>query len=198
MTEPSYDACIVDAELRARAAYAAPDRHYHDERHLEDCLRELDWVHGLGGGETRLLKWAILWHDAVYEPGRADNEDKSAELAMMELERCGIAAADAAEVARLIRLTADHRAEDGDRLGQLLVSIDLAILGADPSRYADYVAAVRKEYAAVDDDGWKNGRTRVLRQLLDADAIYPHPEFRSRLERQARANIQAELAALEA
>ena len=81
----SYDECLIEAELRARAAYAEPHRHYHSERHHDDCLRLLDEVRDLSEREQRLLRWAILWHDAVYEPEVSDNEERSAELALREL-----------------------------------------------------------------------------------------------------------------
>ena len=74
MTEPSYDECLVEAELKARAAYAEPSRHYHDERHLDECLELLNRIHDLGERERRLLRWAILWQDAIYAPGRRGNE----------------------------------------------------------------------------------------------------------------------------
>lgn len=196
MTEPSYDQCLVEAELRARAAYSEPHRHYHDERHLKDCLAELDRVQGLSAREVRLLKWAILWHDSIYEPGQRNNELKSAELARFELVRCGVPDDEAQEVERLVLATRSHRADPGDQLGRLMVSIDLAILGSDPDRYASYVAAVRHEYAHVQDPLWRTGRSLVLKRLLDSDSIYPDPDFRARLEPQARENIQAEITAL--
>jgi len=196
MTNPTYDECLVEAELRARAAYAQPQRHYHDQQHLDDCLAELDAVHGLDDRERRLLRWAILWHDAVYEPGRRDNEDRSAALARTELESCGVAEADSAEVARLIRLTENHRPDPGDRPGALIVSIDLAILGSDPGRYRDYAAAVRREYSHVPEPMWRGGRAEVLKRMMARDPIYPDPAFRDRLEARARANIQDEFRAL--
>ena len=97
---PSYDDCLVDAELKARADYAAPGRYYHDERHLDDCLWRLDQVHDLAEAERRLLRWAILWHDSIYEPTRTDNEELSAERAFRELTGCGVAEEVAGEVAR--------------------------------------------------------------------------------------------------
>ena len=181
MTEPGYDACLVEAELRARAAYAEPQRYYHDQRHLDDCLRQLDRVGGLSDRDRQLLRWAILWHDAVYEPGLQDNEERSAELARRELTGCEVEDEDFAEVARLIRLTASHRCESDDRLGALLVSIDLSILGSEPYRYREYVADVRKEYAHVPDRLWQAGRTAVLKRLLEADPLYPDPRIRGRV-----------------
>jgi predicted metal-dependent HD superfamily phosphohydrolase len=59
----------VEAELRARSAYAEPHRYYHNERHLDDCLQQLDQIPRLTEHERQLLRWAILWHDVVYEPG---------------------------------------------------------------------------------------------------------------------------------
>jgi len=193
MTEPSYDACLVEAELRARSAYSEPHRRYHDERHLAECLAELDRVGDLALRQSRLLRWAILWHDAVYEPGQRDNEERSAELAHMELTRCGVPAEDAGEVARLILATEFHRADPGDALGRLIVSIDLAILGAHPDRYREYAADVRREYSHVGDAMWRTGRALVLRRLLDAERLYPDENFRKRLETQARDNMEAEL-----
>ncbi len=196
MTDPSYDECLVEAELRARAAYSEPHRCYHDERHLDSCLAELDSVHDLAERDCRLLRWAILWHDAVYEPGQRDNEQKSAELARFELTRCGVPEQDVAEVERLIRLTEFHRSDPGDELGRLIVSIDLAILGSDPDRYRQYAADVRTEYAHVRDPLWRTGRALVLQRLLDCDPLYPHPTFRNGLEARARENMKSELSSL--
>ncbi|HKX91489.1 MAG TPA: hypothetical protein VJM15_03585 [Sphingomicrobium sp.] len=193
MTEPSYDPCLVEAELKARSSYAEPHRHYHDERHLEECLRELEAVPDLDKRERRLLRWAILWHDAIYEPGLPHNEERSAELAESQLTQCGVDASDAVEVGRLIRITKSHRCETADRLSALLVSIDLAILGTDEARYAKYVQDVRHEYAHVPDPMWRTGRAEVLKRLLAADPLYPDEAFRERFEAQARANMHAEL-----
>jgi predicted metal-dependent HD superfamily phosphohydrolase len=193
MTEPSYDACLVEAELRARSTYSEPHRRYHDERHLAECLTELDWVRGLTARQSRLLRWAILWHDSIYDPGQRNNEERSAELAHMELTRCGVPPEEADEVARLIRATEFHRADPGDELGRLIVSIDLSILGAHPNRYREYAADVRNEYPHLGDAMWRTGRAVVLRRLLDAERIYPDEDFRKRLETQARDNMEAEL-----
>jgi predicted metal-dependent HD superfamily phosphohydrolase len=196
MTDPSYDECLVETELRARAAYHEPHRHYHDERHLDESLEELERVPGLSDRDSRLLKWAILWHDSIYQPGQRDNERRSASLAERELKRCSVPQEDCAEVARLIRATETHSLDPGDRLGRLIISIDLAILGSDADRYAGYTAAVRKEYSHVPDQLWRTGRALVLRRLLECDPLYPDPDFRSRLEDRARTNILAELSSL--
>lgn len=193
---PDYDACLVEAELRARAAYGEPHRRHHDERHLDDCLLLLDRVHDLSDDERRTLRWAILWHDAIYDPARNDNEERSAELAYRELAGCGVDEDARSEVRRLILLTKDHRADERDRIGALLVSIDLSVLGSDEARYRDYVSGVRQEYAHVSDADWRVGRAAVLGRLLDADPLYPDPTFSARFEAKARRNMAQELKAL--
>jgi predicted metal-dependent HD superfamily phosphohydrolase len=178
------------------AAYAEPHRRYHTRRHIEQCLALLDAVPDLSEGERRVLTWAIWWHDAIYDPKAADNEARSAELARQGLRELGASLHERDEVARLIGLTAGHSVEPGDRLGEILVSIDLSILGAAPQDYDAYARAIREEYAHVPEDLWRAGRGRVLQHFLDAPVIFPDPAFAGRFEAQARANLSRELASL--
>jgi predicted metal-dependent HD superfamily phosphohydrolase len=181
----------VTPELEA--AYAEPHRRYHNRRHVEACLALLDEWPGIPERERRLLAWAIWWHDAIYDPRASDNEARSAELARRDLPHLGASADDADEVARLIRLTADHVVAEDDRLGAVLVSIDLAILATPPPVYEAYARAVREEYAHVPDDAWRAARAAVLQRFLDAPVIFPHPGFREAHEAQARANLTREM-----
>ena len=197
MTKPSYDECLIEAELRARACYVEPGRRYHNQDHLDDCLQHLERVREITDGERQLLRWALLWHDAIYDSQKSDNEEQSAELARLELAACGVDGDTIAEVTRLILLTKGHKVPEDDRLGALMVSIDLAILGADPIRYEAYVRDVRREYAHVPDEAWRAGRSAVLQSLM-ADCIFADPEFRAELEDQARANMSNELRSLTA
>lgn len=178
------------------AAYAEPSRRYHTHRHIEQCLDLLAAWRGLSDHERRLLTWAIWWHDAVYDARAADNEARSAEMARRDLPALGATPVDVDEVARLILLTAGHQVPEEDRLGAILVSIDLAILGVEPAAYDAYSVAVREEYAHVPDPLWRQGRARVLQHFLDAPVIFPDAEFRQAREAQARANLARELAAL--
>lgn len=102
------------------------------------------------------------------------------------------------EIARLVLLTKGHSVADGDRLGALMVSIDLSVLGGDPAAYDAYAAGVRQEYAHVPEPVFRAGRARVMRHFLEAPVLYAEPAFRARLEDKARANIAREIAALEA
>ena len=178
------------------AAYAEPHRRYHTRAHIEACLAELAGVPDLSEHERRLLTWALWWHDAIYDPTRSDNEEQSAELARRDLPGLGASQADVEEVARLILLTKGHTVAPDDRLGALLVSIDLSVLGGDPEVYERYAQGVREEYRHVPDDAFQAGRKAVMRRFLEAPVLFPDPSFRARLEAKARENIAGEIARL--
>jgi predicted metal-dependent HD superfamily phosphohydrolase len=173
------------------AAYAAPNRHYHNLAHIEDCLDKLARVGDLSTAEREILTEAIWWHDVVYDPTRSDNEELSAQLAEQH-----VAAHLREEVGRLIRLTRTHQVEPADKLGEILISIDLSILAAEPSRYDTYAAAIRKEYAHVPDDAYRAGRTEVLRRFAVRPMIFPDAAFAQACEQKARDNLARELASL--
>jgi predicted metal-dependent HD superfamily phosphohydrolase len=189
--------CLEKAEARARDAYSEPDRCYHDERHLDRCLALLGELPDLENRDRQLLRWALLWHDSVYQAGLRNNEERSALLAFSELSRCGVAKEAAAEVARLVRLTEHHDPDPDDRLGALIVSIDLSILGSDAGRYHEYSTDVRREYDHVPDQLWRSGRAEVLKRLLAADPLFPDPDFQARFKAQARRNMKDELRQLD-
>jgi predicted metal-dependent HD superfamily phosphohydrolase len=138
---------------------------------------------------------AALYHDAVYDPRSSANEADSAALARRALGDAGWNDERCNRVAEMIMATADHLAGDGETAA--LVDADLAILGAEPSAYAAYVNGVRREYAHVDDDSWRVGRADVLRRFLRRDRIFHTEAMFERRERRARANLHAELAALD-
>ena len=139
------------------AAYTAPGRHYHNLAHIEDCHAALAQVEGLSVRQREVLSEAIWWHDVVYDPTRSDNEELSAQLAERHV-RADISS----EVGRLIRLTRTHDVKADDRLGAILISIDLSILGAEPACYDAYAAAIRQEFIHVSDADFRAGRANVL------------------------------------
>jgi predicted metal-dependent HD superfamily phosphohydrolase len=57
------------------------------------------------------------------------------------------------------------RSKANDRLGAILISIDLSILGAEPARYDADVAGIRQYFIQLSDADYRAGRARVLRQL---------------------------------
>ncbi|WP_405711551.1 hypothetical protein OG264_21870 [Streptomyces xanthophaeus] len=182
---------------RLLAAWAEPQRRYHTTAHLIHVLARIDQLqqYAADPAAVRLAAW---FHDAVYRPDRSENEERSAALAERALPELGIDPARTAEVARLVRLTVTHDPAPGDADGEVLCDADLAVLAAAPGAYAAYAAAVRAEYGFVPDDAFRTGRAAVLRQLLDLPRLFRTPYAAAQWEAPARANLTAELAALEA
>ena len=172
-------------------AYSAPGRHYHNLTHIEDCLGLLSSVDNLSTAERDLLVRAIWWHDAVYDPRKSDNEEQSALLAEQ-----AVSSDIREQVGRLIRLTKSHQVAPGDRLGAILISIDLSILGAEADRYDAYAASIRKEFAHVPDAAYRSGRSDVLQRFMARPVIFPDPDFATRYDQRARANMAREIASL--
>lgn len=183
------------ADLLGR--YSAPDRGYHDLTHLDEVLRHVDDLapFATDADAVRLAAW---FHDAHYDPGAPDNEERSARLAESMLTALRVEADRVSEVVRLVLLTASHDPAEGDRDGAVLCDADLAVLASDPARYTEYTDGVRREHADVDDEGFARGRAAVLRGLLDHAALFRTPSAHAAWEARARQNVNTELARLEA
>jgi predicted metal-dependent HD superfamily phosphohydrolase len=195
-------ATAANADLEAAGGYllgrwSEPQRQYHGVSHLCAVLEVVDRFAGLAPHPDR-VRLAAWMHDAVYDPralGDA-NERDSADFAEGLLTALGTPPTVAAEVARLVGLTAGHATEDGDDDGALLCDADLAILASAEDRYAEYAVAIRREYAHVPDDAFRGGRDQVLKALLELPSIYRLAPLREAWEATARANLARERARL--
>lgn len=181
--------------------HATPPRAYHHFGHVREVLRHFhDVESGPGWRQPSEVGLAVLYHDAVYRPGRSDNEAASARLARDRiaawLPDAGI---DAARVAHLVELTARHGRHvptdfDDDPAGddaRHFLDCDMAILGADPDAFGRYDRAIAQEYAGVM-PAWlfRVRRRSFLRGLLRSERIYLSDFFHARLEERARDNLR--------
>jgi predicted metal-dependent HD superfamily phosphohydrolase len=174
------------------AAYDHPERRYHDRTHLAEVLER---VHELAAHGTEFDRMPVVlaawFHDGVYD-GQPDAERRSAAWAAEALPTL-VDQAVVDEVVRLVLLTEQHRPADDDRNGCALSDADLAILAAPADRYAEYVAAVREEYAHVSDHDFAVGRSAILRDLLAKPHLFHTAHARATWEDTARANVEQEL-----
>ncbi len=178
------------------ARYAEPHRAYHTLEHLEECFARYDEAAGLAERPGELLL-AIWLHDVVYRPRRSDNEAKSAAWAEEILRQAGAKPDVVRRVGDLIRATAHlGEAPDLSADSQLLLDVDLAILGADPERFAEYEAQIRREYRWVPGPIFRRERRKVLEGFLARPTIFGTAHFRERLEARARENLKGALARL--
>lgn len=168
-------------------AYSEPQRHYHSQQHLAECLDLWGQVKHLAEhpGELALALW---FHDAIYEVRGKSNEQQSADWAVRVLRAAQADAGVQQRVERLIMAT-KHDATPTDSDQQLLVDIDLAILGSSPERFAQYDRQVRAEYSWVPSFIYTMKRKGVLKAFLARPSIYSTSYFKDRCEQQARINL---------
>jgi predicted metal-dependent HD superfamily phosphohydrolase len=175
-----------------RPLYGEPHRASHDARHIADVLRWYDWVAERAGWDAPAdVYFAIVCHDAIYDPLAKDNEARSAELA----RRHGASE----RTQQLILLTARHgqlSPEDVDRDEAHFLDCDTAILGAPPGTYDAYEAAIAAEYAQVPADAFRAGRRQFLSGMLARPRIFLSDLFHAELDARARDNLARALARL--
>lgn len=175
-------------------AWSEPQRRYHTLQHLADCVAQLESHLGIAQhpGEVEFALWM---HDAIYDAKGKDNELQSARWAARELQTIGQSQAVIDRVRGLVMATC-HDALPRTPDEQLLVDVDLSILGAPPVRFDDYEAQVREEYAWV--PGWvfRRKRSEILAQLLSRERLFNTEAFRNKYEAQARLNLQRSIQAL--
>lgn len=177
-----------------KAAYDADDRYYHNLSHLTAmCKLALQYKSELNDLDAVLF--SIFYHDIVYRPGRKNNEQQSAEIAKMRLTAMDVELEKTARVYAQIIATADHR-KHIDQDTNFLLDFELAILAGTAEDYQNYCREIRQEYASFPGFIYRKGRRKVLKQFLSRSHIYQTEVFRSLYERDARFNLEQELAAL--
>lgn len=184
----------MDTFQQLIAAYSEPHRHYHTGGHIDACLTHLDQVRQLANycAEIEIALW---FHDVIYKPRSTTNELDSANwcrnfLAVNHVDQRVIE-----RVHKLIMATC-HNAAPASADEQLLLDIDLAILGAPEEIYWQFENNVRKEYKWVPGFIFRAKRKEILDGFLQRERIYNSDYFFKTLEQQARINLQAAIARL--
>jgi predicted metal-dependent HD superfamily phosphohydrolase len=177
------------------AAYAEPHRSYHNFRHIGECLEEFDAARALAL-QPPAVEAAIWFHDVVYDPSSAANEEESAALAGRSLTPAGVAPALIEPIRQLVLATKDHGAEPNTDAA-LLVDIDLAIFGQAPARFENYERAIREEYFWVEPEVYAARRAEILTRFIARPFLYSTDFFRLKYEHAARANLTRSLRQLE-
>jgi predicted metal-dependent HD superfamily phosphohydrolase len=186
----------VSLMKRLIAAYEEPHRKYHGVQHLAECIALFAKHRDLAGdpGEVEMALW---FHDAIYDLKGGDNEARSAQWAERELAGAGVDTKHLQAISAHV-LATRHDAVAQDRDQKLMVDIDLAILGSDTQRFAEYEAQVAAEYSWVPEAIFRSKRCAILHAFLQRTTIYQTQPLRELFERRARENLSASIARLTA
>src|SRR5947209_3802616 len=95
--------------VELRTAYDQPHRSYHTAAHIDDCLQQLDLARAEAERPDE-VEAALWFHDAVYDPRLADNEERSAAWAVQALTDASIDPDATARIAALVLLTKHNQA----------------------------------------------------------------------------------------
>jgi predicted metal-dependent HD superfamily phosphohydrolase len=168
--------------------YSEPHRRYHTMQHLDECFDKLQEIRtaAVHPDEIELALW---FHDAIYEVKRQDNEERSADWARSTALVAGLPVSTAERIHALVVATR-HNAVPSDVDEQILVDVDLSILGAKADRFDEYQRQVREEYSSVPNLLFHAKRQRVLTGFLERSKIFHTENFINTYEAQARLNIQ--------
>jgi len=175
----------IDSLLKA---YQSPERAYHNLHHISQCLAELDalQVQCETPNEVELALW---YHDVIYDAKRHDNEKLSADQAADAMRLAGI---DSSVINRatVLILATKHATPPAAGDAQIIVDIDLSILGRPQAEFDVYEYAIRREFSFVDEASFRTGRSAILKKFLDRSVIYRTEVMQQKYEAAARANLQ--------
>lgn len=184
-----------------------PNRNYHGIGHIGEMLAELKTVEHLCSDPV-LVAYAIWLHDIVNDTmvRRNENEERSAEIAVQLAQSLGLPTEFCQKVHAMIMATKHNRlVVDADT--QVLVDLDLAILGARQRVFREYEDNIRKEYAWMHEEPTLQGqaesvfnsrRLEFLRAFYLKKYLYHTEHFRTKYEAAARANLEASIKMLAA
>lgn len=170
--------------------YCGPDRHYHDARHIVSMLDGFERLRQKFEAPAA-AQLAIVFHDLVYDPSRRDNEGRSAEAMVEMLD--GTVDEDILAAARRSILATKTHAATPSRDTNLILDLDMAILGAPWAQYERYAVGIMREYLPVHgEQAYRQGRVALfLEPALERGVVYLTEEFQH-LDAPAIQNIRRE------
>jgi len=172
------------------AQYSGSARHYHGVGHIVSMLDGFDGIKA-GFEHPPAVELAIFFHDAVYDPSRHDNEGQSAKKLQDLLG--GLVDWTLLETsARSVEATKQHALTPSHDTN-LLLDLDMAILGQPWPVYERYAQGVMQEYLPVYGElAYRHGRRTLFLEPTIAHGTTFLTDAFKHLNSQAIRNMQRE------
>lgn len=194
---------LVETARDLVARYDEPHRVYHNTDHLDHALSSLSNLASiltrkeLNATELEEIGLMIWFHDAVYDIGphvpHGQNERLSADLFMASTEAEMLPGNRAEIVEEGILHSASHTVcyakHSLTTTQQIFLDIDLCGMGESYDFFLENGEKIRKEYAWVDPDTFKQNRIKFFGALLKRPYIYYNLAMRGMYEAKTRQNI---------
>lgn len=168
--------------------YQESHRHYHNLNHLYECFSYFDDIKNKLDN-PKVVALALFYHDVIYNLKSNNNEQNSGELAKHSLSG-KVSPNDLDKTYHYILATKHHKNTLGDADLDYLLDIDLAILGADLTRFKQYNHQIRQEYQHVCSLIYYPKRHLILKQFYQSTPLFITPYFYQLLEKRAKANLK--------
>jgi predicted metal-dependent HD superfamily phosphohydrolase len=188
-----WNRCFADAEGEGPATiyadlvgrYSEPHRRYHTCDHITHCLKQVDLAADLMDN-CDAVEVGLWFHDAIYKPGAADNELKSAQL--FEEITNDKQSSLKQSVYDLIMVT-KHPEHPKCLDEKFMVDIDLSSFALPWGVFIQDSQAVREEFAHVSDESFFAGHLKFLNSLVKRPTFFFTDFFQTRYEAIAKKNI---------
>lgn len=142
--------------------WADPVRYYHTKEHLNQIIQDIQkniWFSTLQAHEKVALLLAAFFHDAIYDPQRKDNEEKSKAYF---LHACKFGDSPTQKlILDLIEVT-KYRKRPVNRLQQIFWDADNAIFKKSYPVLVNYEKQIRKEFIHIPKEKYKIARIKFL------------------------------------
>lgn len=170
------------------------NRYYHNLSHLENVYNNLLAVKEMISDWDMIL-FSLFYHDYIYNVLKKNNEEQSAKKAKEVLQSLKIKFNRIALCTDIIIATKGHQISEINDVNYF-TDADLSILGSSWDDYEIYYKQVRKEYKYYPDFMYNKGRIEVLKHFIKMPHIYKTDYFFDNFEKQAKENLQKEIAIL--
>ena len=140
--------------------YDEEHRYYHNFNHLQEVLVELTNKQVNDDDELFL---AAVYHDAVYNSQKQDNEEQSVILFKEDAKKANYPQNKIDTIVQLILDTKNHNPTS--EKSKLLIDADLNIFNASASRLIEYEKQIFKEYQHVDFLLYREKRIEILQKF---------------------------------
>lgn len=192
--ELEYEKWVAEKLSHLVCKYSSNGMYYHTFNHVLECLDCLTRPE-LQEFDTPIMRWAIYYHDCIYNPKSSTNEEDSANYACSDLigllSGIGFKNINTLLTVRDLILATKHtKVVVTDKLEKCILDIDLSAFASTSDKFKENSDQIRLEYAHVSDSDFARGRTKVLQSFLDRPNIF---YILTDLEKPARTNIQNEI-----
>jgi predicted metal-dependent HD superfamily phosphohydrolase len=177
----------ADIYLRLLAAFAEPQRFYHNLTHIKHCLTMFDQVKSLIENPDA-VELAVWMHDVIYQPGAGDNESLSVEWYR---DIAGVVhKPDLLQlVCRLIIATLHDNKPLEDEDACYMVDIDLSSFAMPWNEFLRDSLNLRRENPQITDLEYYRNQKKFQKLLLAKQRFYHSDYFYQHYESQARDNL---------